>query len=468
MWSVRNDVGELKAGIIYDGGPEVLWTLNMIGGDHPLVYSTYYNEEEIKGLTKDLKEVHGIMRDNTSAKLFDLKELLRETLDEYRDDKKILEDIMKTLFPPLEDWERLKKMLGDRWKELNAGEVFGEHCPFVKHNGVYRIGIRPGGRDIVNTRDLGVMTSRGFFLCHKFRWGRSCEDNIIKAVMLYHPVIKENVDLRINFHAKEMMLKGCFIEGGDCTIPSEDSVAVGLNYHSKREAIIELSKAFPDLTIYGVHMYPWDKSINYAYHWAFHWDATFVMIDDNACLTIPYIFDRPRPGRKFLVEALEIIRRDIDEWHPLLRTYREAGKEIPQWWKNWIYGDLEEWKTALIYGIGRTEVFKRGELVARKDSILDALIDDGILEPDNIIYVGGNPDDYDNEFEYLFRALKEGAAANCMVALRPKVLIAYEENVRTIEALKDFGCKVFTVKGHYMQKVGGMGTHCSIMPLWRT
>ncbi len=468
MWNVRNDVGELKAGVIYDGGPEILWALNALSADTPFVYSGYYNEEDVTGLMRDLGEVHAIMRENTSAKLFDLKQLLQETLDTAKGDPTKFEKVMRTIYSPLEDWQRLKEILGEEWKSLNANDIFGQRCPIIKHNGTFKVGIRPAGRDIVNTRDLGVMTPSGFFLCHKFRFNRCLEDRITKTVMLHNPTMRENVDVRVDFVVEEMERKGCYVEGGDCTIPSEDSVAVALNYHSTREAVQEVSRAFPHLRVYAVLMYPWEQSTSYAFHWAYHFDSAFVMIDDDGALVFPYVFDHPSPGRKFLMKAIEIIRKDLEEWHPIVRSYREAGKEIPSWWKERIYGDLMESKVALIEGVGRVEVYKGGQLIGRKESFIDALVDDDILDPDKIVYVGGDPEDYSNEFEYLFRAFKEGFFANCMIALRPRTLIAYEENPRTIEALKDHGCIVYGVKGAYMQKVGGMGTHCSIMPLLRT
>jgi len=57
--------------------------------------------------------------------------------------------------------------------------------------------------------------------------------------------------------------------------------------------------------------------------------------------------------------------------------------------------------------------------------------------------------------------------ANCIVALRPGVVIAYEENERTIEALRAFNIKVIPIPGSHMVEVFEMGTHCATMPLWR-
>ena len=84
---------------------------------------------------------------------------------------------------------------------------------------------------------------------------------------------------------------------------------------------------------------------------------------------------------------------------------------------------------------------------------------------DGIIYVGGNPEN-ENSLDHLMLALMEQArGASNIVTLKPGVVISYERNHVTNDALRNFGINVKTWPDSYLDLLGG--PHCSTSPLWR-
>jgi len=473
MWTVTKDVDELKVAIVYPGGLELKWAMSALKADHPIITpAARYTEKDAKGFLNEAKELQKIVKDVLpSIKLFDFKDLLQETLDEYRDDKTTLKNIVSTCFGW--DWPRIEKLLGDLWKYLTASQIIGQDCPILKHGDGFKIGIRPV-TNIISIADMGHMTSKGFILSNKQSWWRSREEEIMKAILEHHPVMKENVHLLLDMGTKN----GCYLEGGDCCAISDDSTAIAIGWQTYREGAIEVSKALPNQTIYAVHKYPIELGSgggsSLLWHYAWHLNGMFTMVDENKVLCTPYIFDWPKGGRKWLIKLLETLRKDFEKWEPLrkesnIRKYREAGKKIPEWLVDYIFGPFRKEKIDAIKDVGTVEIYKNGKRVAVKDSFLDALIEDEILEPDNIIYVGGDPNDidYKTEYEHYVTALREGIWACSVATLKPGKVIAYHDMIKTNEALEYHGVKPVRIDGRYMRKVGLFGLDSAILPLWR-
>ena len=105
------------------------------------------------------------------------------------------------------------------------------------------------------------------------------------------------------------------------------------------------------------------------------------------------------------------------------------------------------------------------KFVRREISLIDYLIKEEKLEPDGIIYVGGKPEK-DNDVGHLMLALMEQArGASNIVTIKPELVIAYERNAATNEALREFGIRIEKWKDSYLDLLGG--PHCSTSPLWR-
>ena len=105
------------------------------------------------------------------------------------------------------------------------------------------------------------------------------------------------------------------------------------------------------------------------------------------------------------------------------------------------------------------------ELVRRKTSLVDYLIEEEKLEPDGIIYVGGLPE-RKNDVEHLMLALMEQArGASNIVTIKPGLVVAFERNHATNKTLRDQGITVKEWPDSYLDLLGG--PHCSTSPLWR-
>jgi len=120
-------------------------------------------------------------------------------------------------------------------------------------------------------------------------------------------------------------------------------------------------------------------------------------------------------------------------------------------------------------GAGSCHVYKNGkqgpELVREEISLIDYLIEEGKLDSDSIIYVGGRPE-AENDVEHMMLALMEQArGATNIVTIKPGLVIAYQRNLATNEALRDAGIKVKEWEDSYLDLLGG--PHCSTSPLLR-
>jgi arginine deiminase len=104
-------------------------------------------------------------------------------------------------------------------------------------------------------------------------------------------------------------------------------------------------------------------------------------------------------------------------------------------------------------------------LLRRCPSLIDFLVEEGKLERDGIIYVGGRPE-RENDVEHLMLALMEQArGASNIVTLRPGLVVAYERNHATNDELRENGVRVKEWEDSYLDMLGG--PHCSTSPLWR-
>jgi arginine deiminase len=174
--------------------------------------------------------------------------------------------------------------------------------------------------------------------------------------------------------------------------------------------------------------------------------------DRGRALVMPYFFESElvpdMPPRRLLLKTLEAVRaqaeRDDRPMEPVVHPNDFAGA-------------------------GSCAVYARGgkapRLLRRCPSLIDFLLEEGKLEKDGLIYVGGRPE-RENDVEHLMLALMEQArGASNIVALRPGLVVAYERNHATNEGLRENGVRVKEWDDSYLDMLGG--PHCSTSPLWR-
>ena len=242
MWLVKARYHTLRVAIVEPGNIERWWALP-IGGEYPLAwgsvdspYHTTFTKWESEQQRRDIKyTMYKVVKDELpGVRLLEFRQLLQETLDAWRDDKKRLKEIILRCFHKW-DRSRVEKLLGPRWEDVTAGQIFGEEPPLIKTGDGWKIGIRPLTW-VNNISEGGWMTDKGFIYCNKKEWWRSREDEVMHAVMENHPELMENIHILGDLKAP------AYMEGGDMRAPSEDTIMAGVGWHTNKEAVIEISK----------------------------------------------------------------------------------------------------------------------------------------------------------------------------------------------------------------------------------
>jgi arginine deiminase len=101
---------------------------------------------------------------------------------------------------------------------------------------------------------------------------------------------------------------------------------------------------------------------------------------------------------------------------------------------------------------------KSGEFhVTEEESFLGAVADAMGVDDLQVVYTGG--DEYQQERE-------QWDDGNNVVALEPGVVVAYERNTYTIDAMRKAGVDVIAIEGFELGKGRG-GGHCMTCPLQR-
>jgi N-dimethylarginine dimethylaminohydrolase len=472
MWFVKARYHTLRIAIVEPGGLERWWALP-VGGEYPLAwgsvdlpYHTTFTKWESEQQRRDIKYVQykAVKDELPDVRLLELRQLLQETLDAWRDDKNRLKEVILRCF---HEWDRprVERLLGSRYENVTAGQIFGEEPPLLKDGEGWKVGIRPLTW-VNNISEGGWMTDKGFIYCNKKEWWRSREDEVMHAVMENHPELMEKVHILGDLKAP------AYMEGGDMRSPSEDTIMAGVGWHTNREAMIEISKMLPEKTVYVVQKVRLtDEDLTgFVTSFGWHFESFFCEVDEGKALVAPYISNYPVGSRELLIKWFKILKRDIEDWHPLLRKLREEGISISTEQRKRIMEtalqDLTDEKIATLKDVGSVEIYKNGELTSRRDSFIETLIEDGVLDPDGIMWYGGNPDDYANPLEYMSN-LARNTEVECAECLKPGVVLIYDGCEGTIRELKDHGCRAVTYKAFHQKKFGGPCQDCSFLPLHR-
>ena len=303
-------------------------------------------------------------------------------------------------------------------------------------------------------RDTSFTTQVGTVICNMRRYSRRFEPRVVKLAYEHDPVLSENVEVVYDANeAQESLTEPPCIEGGDTHIVDEETIAVGLGQRSTHTGFMKAAEVLFDRDHDGELRHicavklPDYPAVDYM-----HLDVVINYPDRKRALVMPYIFEgetvKGVANKSLLLKALEALRaqseRDGRPMGPMVHpdAFRDAGS---------------------------CQVYVRGshgpELAGRWASFVDFLVSEDKLEEDEIIYVGGVPDE-ENDVGHLMTALMEQArGASNIVTLKPGKVIAFKRNHVTNGELRAHGIDVLEWEDSYLDMLGG--PHCSTSPLWR-
>lgn len=446
MWTVKSESGKLNAVLIQDSTAQ-LWSKKMPFAG--IESSTHYvsrdphaqmepGHEQWLQLPKILKE--------EGVKVFEVKEMLG----------KIIEDATVA---------ELGQMIDDVWmgmklkpdpEGLTIDTLMWGYPSIPFFDPVTEEVVLPDHRRVAwtYTRDTSFTTQIGTVICNMRRYSRRYEPRVVKLCYEHDKILREKTE--IVYDANETL--GVYseppcVEGGDTHIVDPETIAIGIGQRSTVTGVVETAKKLFELDedeqlkyVLAVNLadYP---AVDYM-----HLDVTINYPDRGKALVMPYVFDteliKDYPPKKLLLKTLEAItRQSLDhgrDIRPLVRPEHFAA-------------------------LGRTGVYindgGKPRLLRNELSLLDFLIKEEKLEEDGFIYVGGTTEDPWDVEHLLDVMLEQSRGASNIVTIKPGVVIGYDRNRATNQALRDHGVSVREWESAYLDLLGG--PHCSTSPLSR-
>jgi len=304
------------------------------------------------------------------------------------------------------------------------------------------------------SRDTSFTTQVGTVICNMRRYSRRHEPRVVKLAYGLDPTLREKVGLiwDANEQAGVSTEPPC-IEGGDTQIVDEETVAIGVGQRSTLTGFRRCAEELLRHDVDGKLRYV--CAVNLADYPAvdyMHLDVTINWPDAGRALVMPYVWDselvKDMPQKRLLLKLLEALRKQSDADHrPMAQLLHPDG----------------------FRNAGRTTIYVnrggRPEPLRTEASLIDFLVREGKLDPDGVMYVGGRPEKK-NDVGHLYAALMEQArGAGNIITLKPKTVIAFKQNRRTLRELRDHGVSVRERDDAYLDLLGG--PHSSTSPLSR-
>ena len=229
-------------------------------------------------------------------------------------------------------------------------------------------------------RDTSFTTPVGTVICNMRRYSRRFEPRVVKLYYEYDPVLRDKMNVIWDANeADPGFTEPLCIEGGDTHIIDEETIAIGLGQRSTFTGFTMTARKLFEAdcngeirNILAVKMPDYPAS-NYM-----HLDVVINYLARGRALVMPYFFESDlvpdMPPRGLFLKTLEAVRMgseaDDRSMEPVVHPH-----------------DFKDAGSCAVYTKGKSGP----ELVRRKASLVDYLIEEEKLEPDGIIYVGGAP-----------------------------------------------------------------------------
>jgi arginine deiminase len=426
-WNVTCDVDPLKVALVNAPGTE--WELSIPWNEeHPSISKDIIDLEKARS---EHKSFQLSLKENSDVMLFELEKALQDSLNELSDQE------LRKLFTSFLSSEDAKAKLS--LEVFSARFILGREASFFfsrDERGVLSPIVLPK-KWAIFTRDMAAMTPKGLVICKSSNYERSQESFIAKTIFNYHPVLSKHTQIVLDMSIH----KGARLEGGDLLVRDNGTLIVGIGNLSNEHAAEILAKEL-DLLVLGVTMPRWSGTWNMLNYQFLHLDTLFAMLREQEFLVFPYLFQRNSK------ELINVFRGLIGDMRARGLRCSKGFQEIP----------------ARLKHLGRVTEFRPdGKIKKTEKKLLEYLE----TPSQNITYVGGDREYYQNNLEHAFEALRQTRfqAAN-VLAKKPGTLIAYARNKRTLESLKD-RYDVKALEADELVRCNG-GPHCLAMPLMRS
>lgn len=446
MWTVKSESGRLRAVLVQDSA-EQLWTrrLPFAGMESSLLYVERDPHAQMDPGHREWLELPRMLRDE-GVRVFEVKSMLT----------RILEDASTT-----ERGKIVEEIWMDAREKPTPEELTLDHLlwgypprPSYDHEGD-RV-VLPDFRRVAWTypRDTSFTTQVGTVVCNMRRYSRRHEPQVVKLCYMHDHILSEHMGVVYDANeARGVYTEPPCVEGGDTQIIDEETIAFGVGQRSTVTGVLETARRLFEADTNGDlrHVCAVRLAERPAVDYM-HLDVTINHLDRGKALVMPYIYDTELvpdyPPRKLLLKTLEAARAQSEAhgrpMEPLVH---------PNHFRN----------------LGRTTVYfnegGRPKPLRTEKSFLDFLVEEGKLERDGFIYVGGASEDPFDVVHLLEAMMEQSRGAANIVTVKPGLVIAYDRNKRTNQELRDNGINVREWSSSHLDLLGG--PHCSTCPLWR-
>jgi arginine deiminase len=446
MWTVRSESGRLRAVLVQES-IEGFWErkLPFVGIESSSHYLARCPHADIDGGREQWAQLPAFLRED-GVQVFEVSSILEKALDDatVEERQRMVDEVWEGM-PSAPDAEQLK--LGHLLSGYPSEPYYDGEADRVVLPDFQRVGW-PYPRDTSFTTPVGTV------ICNMRRYSRRFEPRVVKLVYECDPVLREKTEVIWDANETDgAHTEPPCIEGGDVHIVDEETIAIGVGQRSTFTGFRETAKRLFDLDRKSqIRRICVVKLPDYPAADYMHLDVVINYPDRGKALVMPYFFESEvvgdMPGKGLLLKTLEAVRaqseRDGRPMDPVVHpeAFREAGS---------------------------CYVYEKGERGPRIDerwpSLIDFLVEEGKLDADGIVYVGGRPEG-EHDVGHLMLALMEQArGASNIVTVKPGLVIAYERNRATNEELREHGIRVKEWDDSYLDMLGG--PHCSTSPLWR-
>lgn len=480
---ITSEYGKLKKVLVHTPGAEhrqlIPWE-----GDHPLMGDDPRAYLELQKNHADLK--NALIEEAGADNVLELTALLEEVFDaangkkRYQILKETLADLADTYVDHLQS--RGITLENHDSSKLVKDLIHGYPRRLVINNGALPNVIIPPKREMMWMRDSAATTQAGVIINAMASSRRMYEPSLVRIIFKHHPMFDPDtifLDL-VDFNRKlrddttrSGLAPRYLMEGGNILVLSEDTLAIGIGRSSFLYNNRTTRMAF-NLMVKSLFEADEEKKIRRVYfvnvpdlRGFIHLDTVFNQFAPQAAIAMPYIFGHPRPSNQ--TSAKDVLQGFVRWLRNNMGNHQSDLSKIPT--------------EAHFEHAGKCEVFdrdyidKQGEITPlpqKAKYFFDQLIEDGLLDLNKVVWVGGHPDNFVNPYDHLKVALfEQHNMAGNVFTTGPNRIVAYHRNTTTLEALqKHFdkhdpeNSKLVAMSSNEMRTDNG-GPHCLTMPLER-